>query len=191
MVYKRNDMKRLFKIAILMLCLAAMPCGECFAQKSKDVIVMPEFPGGHEALQDYLRAEIRFPYQASVNGEIGEVLVGFSIGIDGTVSGVRVLRSVSELLDAEAIRVVKEMPKWKPGTRNGKAVRAELSIPINFAIVKNSIEGDNIDTDAKSLKKLRERQKKAMDKKKKKEEKERRKLEKKLEKERKKREKNK
>ena len=70
-------------------------------------------------------------------------------------------------------------------------MRAELSIPINFAIVKNSIEGDNIDTDAKSLKKLRERQKKAMDKKKKKEEKERRKLEKKLEKERKKREKNK
>ena len=139
---------------ILLVFISILFAGAVFAQSSKDVIVMPEFPGGREAMQEFLLSEMRYPYEAQMNDEIGEVLIGFSVGIDGTIGGVRVLRSVSESLDKEAVRVVKSMPKWKPGTRNGKAVRAELSIPINFAIVKDILEGDNIDTDEKSLRKM-------------------------------------
>ena len=164
---------------ILLVFISILFAGAAFAQSSKDVIVMPEFPGGREAMQEFLLSEMRYPYEAQMNDEIGEVLIGFSVGIDGTIGGVRVLRSVSESLDKEAVRVVKSMPKWKPGTRNGKAVRAELSIPINFAIVKDILEGDNIDTDEKSLRKLEEKRRKAEEKRKRKLEKERKKQEKK------------
>jgi TonB family protein len=105
-----------------------------YTQK-KDRIVMPEFPGGTSKLHDYLLKETNYPIEARKNNEIGEVIVAFSIETDGTVSGVRVIKSVSTALDNEAVRVVKSMPKWKPGKRNNKATRADLTIPINFRIM--------------------------------------------------------
>lgn len=99
---------------------------------------MPEYPGGQAALHKFLLSELTYPEEARLNDEIGEVLIGFSVGMDGSVSGVRVLRSVSPSLDAEAVRVVKLMKYWSPGTRNGMPVRAEMSIPINFKAVKRS-----------------------------------------------------
>lgn len=171
-------MKRLFSFILLtILCI-----GGAIAQKTKDVIVMPEFPGGHKALQEFILSEMVYPYEAQMNREIGEVLIGFTVGMDGGISGVRVLRPVSTSLDKEAVRVVSKMPKWKPGTRNGRAVRAELSIPINFAIVKDLLDGDNIETDEKSLKKLNEKKRLKREKKLKKEEKKREKERKKEEK---------
>lgn len=118
-----------------------------FAQNKKDKIVMPEYPGGHAALRSFLLKELVYPEEARLNDEIGEVLVGFSVGMDGSVSGVRVLKSVSPSLDAEAVRVVKLMKYWTPGSRNGMPVRAEMSIPINFKTVKsnNRFVGDSGD----------------------------------------------
>ena len=118
-----------------------------FAQNKKDKIVMPEYPGGHAALRSFLLKELTYPEEARLNDEIGEVLVGFSVGMDGSVSGVRVLKSVSPSLDAEAVRVVKLMKYWTPGSRNGMPVRAEISIPINFKTVKSSnrVVGDSGD----------------------------------------------
>lgn len=178
-------MKNLFKHLFLAIIFIIAPSCSAFSQ-NKDVIVMPEFPGGHEAMQEYLLSAMRYPLEAKMNDEMGEVLIGFSVGIDGSIGGVRVLRSVSESLDKEAVRVVQSMPKWKPGSRNGKLVRAELSIPINFAIVRDILDGDNIDTDEKSLKKLDEKRRKKLEKKK---EKQRRKEEKRRKKEEKKRKK--
>lgn len=123
---------------LLLLLIAAVPVTSTYAQNKKDKIVMPEYPGGQAALHKFLLSELTYPEEARLNDEIGEVLVGFSVGMDGSVSGVRVLRSVSPSLDAEAVRVVKLMKYWSPGTRNGMPVRAEMSIPINFKAVKRS-----------------------------------------------------
>ena len=103
--------------------------------KKEDIIVMPQYPGGHEKMIDYLFVETNYPGEAYEKKETGEVLVGFTVKADGYISMAQVLKGVSPSLDAEAVRVVKSMPKWIPGTRNGRPVRAELSIPINFKLI--------------------------------------------------------
>ena len=92
-------------------------------------------PGMYEYVHKFLLSELTDPDEARANNEVGEVLVAFSVGMDGYISGVRVLKSVSPSLDAEAVRVVKMMKYWSPGKRNGMPVRAEMSIPINFKTV--------------------------------------------------------
>ena len=121
---------------LLLLLVAAAPVTSTCAQNKKDKIVMPEYPGGQAALHKFLLKELVYPAEARENNEVGEVLIGFSVGMDGSVSGVRVLRSVSPSLDAEAVRVVKMMKYWAPATKNGVRVRAEMSIPINFKTLK-------------------------------------------------------
>ena len=124
---------------ILLLTFSIMPSCSSFAQKGnqndKDKIVMPQFPGGEEALHKFIISELNYPHEARINKESGEVLVAFSVGMDGYISGVRVVRSVSKSLDSEAIRVVSKMPSWVPGKKNGRPVRAEMTIPINFKVV--------------------------------------------------------
>lgn len=125
-----------------------MSISDSFAQKSKDKIVMPEYPGGEAELRKFIAAELDYPLEARVNKESGEVLVAFSIGMDGYISGVRVVRSVSESLDAEAVRVVSKMPPWIPGKKNGRPVRAEMTIPINFKVsYENKYVNDRKDAD--------------------------------------------
>lgn len=124
---------------ILLLTFSIMSSSGSFAQKgkqdSKDKIVMPQFPGGEEALHKFIISELNFPPEARINKESGEVLVAFSVGMDGYISGVRVVRSVSKSLDAEAMRVISKMPSWVPGKKNGRPVRAEMTIPINFKLL--------------------------------------------------------
>lgn len=127
-------MKRIYAILILSLALA-FQAADVAAQSGKDKIVMPEYPGGEKALHEYILSELTYPQEAMQNNEVGEVIVGFSIGIDGSVSSVRVLKSVSPSLDQEAIRVVKGMRYWNPARKNGRLVRAEMSIPINFKVI--------------------------------------------------------
>lgn len=104
-------------------------------KENKDTIVMPQYPGGHEEMIEFLFAETNYPDEAYEKKEKGEVLVGFTVEADGYISMAQVLKGVSPSLDAEAVRVVRSMPKWIPGTRNGRPVRAELSIPINFKLI--------------------------------------------------------
>lgn len=126
---------------LFVLIFLAVPSSELYAQKrkqkkvEKDEIIMPSYPGGEKALLNFIMSETEYPFEARVKNEIGEVLVAFSIGMDGYISGVRVLRSVSPSLDAEAVRVVKKMKPWFPGKKNGVPVRAEMTIPINFKII--------------------------------------------------------
>ena len=105
------------------------------SSEKKDEIIMPQYPGGEKALHEYILSELTYPVEAMLNNEVGEVIVGFSIGIDGSVSSVRVLKSVSPLLDKEALRVVKGMRYWYPAKKNGRLVRADMSIPINFKLI--------------------------------------------------------
>ena len=140
---KSVKMKRIIPFIFLM-ALSVMPVCESYAQKDKDKIVMPQFPGGEAELHKFIISELQYPLEARVNKESGEVLIAFSVGMDGYISGVRVVRSVSESLDAEAVRVVRKMPPWIPGKKNGRPVRAEMSIPINFKV---NFENKFVDSD--------------------------------------------
>ena len=94
--------------------------------------VMPEFPGGPQALMDYLKANVIFPKVAEDEGIQGRVVVSYVVDIDGSITDVQVVQSVHPALDKEAMRVVRNMPKWIPGKHDGKAVQVKYSLPINF-----------------------------------------------------------
>ena len=95
---------------------------------------MPKFPGGEAELFHYISKNIHYPQEAKEKGIQGRVFIGFVIEKDGSVSNIRNLRGVDSELDAEAIRVVKSMPKWKPGKHNGEFVRVSYQIPILFKL---------------------------------------------------------
>ncbi|MGM9759779.1 MAG: energy transducer TonB [Parabacteroides sp.] len=96
---------------------------------------MPEFPGGIDGIMEYLSTHARYPEEAQKAGVQGNVIVSITIRKDGSVTDVKVERSVDPLLDAEAVRVVSEMPKWKPGQNKGKAVDVGgYLLPVNFRL---------------------------------------------------------
>ncbi len=95
---------------------------------------MPEFPGGVAELFHYISKNIHYPQKAREKGIQGRVFIGFIVEKDGSVSNVRNLRGIDSELDAEAIRVVESMPKWKPGKHNGEFVRVSYQIPILFKL---------------------------------------------------------
>lgn len=93
---------------------------------------MPEFPGGNMAMMQYLSGNIKYPEEARDNNIQGRVVIQFVVEKDGSISDVKVVKSVHELLDSEALRCVSAMPAWTPGTQEGKPVRVSFTIPINF-----------------------------------------------------------
>lgn len=103
-----------------------------------DVIVMPEFPGGVEALKQYLTDNIVCPTTVRKMDITGEVVVEFTVERAGQLSGINIIKGVCSELDEEALRVVRNMPRWKPGTKNGITTRVKMTLPINFKIYKTS-----------------------------------------------------
>ena len=95
---------------------------------------MPHFPGGAASLMRYLSENIRYPIQAQMEGISGRVVVSFVVEPDGTFSDLRVIRSVDPILDKEALRVVRDMPRWIPGKQDGKPVRARYNVPVSFRL---------------------------------------------------------
>ena len=98
------------------------------------VEVMPEFPGGEQALFSFLRTNVHYPTVALEAGIQGTVYVKFVVMQDGRISEARILRGVSRDLDAEALRVVNAMPNWKPGVQDGKPVRVQYNLPLRFTL---------------------------------------------------------
>jgi TonB family protein len=95
---------------------------------------MPEFPGGEDKLVEFVSKNLCYPQKAKEKGIQGRVFVGFIVEKDGSVSNVTNLRSVDSVLDAEAMRVIQSLPKWKPGKHNGEFVRVSYQIPILFKL---------------------------------------------------------
>ncbi len=95
---------------------------------------MPEFPGGPAALQKYLSSSVKYPVIAQENGIQGRVYIQFVISSKGEVTNAVVLRGVDPSLDKEALRVVENMPKWKPGKQRNRPVRVSYTVPINFVL---------------------------------------------------------
>lgn len=99
------------------------------------VEVMPEFPnGGMPGFMKYLGKNVKYPIEAHANNIEGRVVVHFIVNKDGSISNVGLTRSVDPLLDKEAIRVISDMPKWKPGMQRGKAVRVKYTVPVMFRL---------------------------------------------------------
>lgn len=94
----------------------------------------PEFPGGTQALMDYLSKSIRYPSFEAEMGISGKVVLSFVVERDGSITDIQEVRSPSEGLTKEAYRVVQNMPKWKPGKQRGKNVRVKYILPLTFRL---------------------------------------------------------
>ncbi|MCQ2297670.1 MAG: energy transducer TonB [Bacteroidales bacterium] len=107
-------------------------------EKEEEIFVFveenPSFPGGEEELYKYLRENIKYPQLARENNIEGKVFVQFVVEKNGSISNVKILKDIGSGCGAEAVRVVKAMPKWKPGKQRGSAVRAQFSLPISFKL---------------------------------------------------------
>ena len=95
---------------------------------------MPSFPGGASGLMAYLSQNIKYPVVAEENGIQGRVVLTFVVERDGSITDIKVVKSVEPSLDAEAKRVIRSMPRWKPGKQNGSAVRVKYTVPVTFRL---------------------------------------------------------
>jgi periplasmic protein TonB len=96
--------------------------------------VMPEFPGGEQAMIAYVSSNVKYPKEALEVGLSGLVLVDFIVEKDGSIKAIEIIKSISDALDTEAVRVVRTMPRWKPGLHEGNLVPVRFTLPVRFAI---------------------------------------------------------
>ena len=96
--------------------------------------VMPEFPGGEQAMMKFVAENIQYPQEARDKEISGRVLVSFIVEKDGSINEVKVMKGIGGGCDEEAVRVVKAMPKWKPGKDKGKPVRVSYVMPFTFKL---------------------------------------------------------
>ncbi|HMG09270.1 MAG TPA: TonB family protein [Mucilaginibacter sp.] len=99
---------------------------------------VPEFPGGLDKFGAYLSKAIRYPAVARENGTQGRVIVTFVVERDGSLTDIKVTRGIGSGCDEEAVRVLKNSPKWKPGIQNGRPVRVQYSVPISFTLASDN-----------------------------------------------------
>ena len=98
------------------------------------VEVMPEFPGGMDKLLQFINDNMKYPTKAQTEGMQGKVIVQFIIDEDGYIIEPNIVRSVESSLDNEALRLIKMLPQWKPGTLKGKAVKVKYTVPVAFKL---------------------------------------------------------
>ena len=127
------------KVALMLFVLLFSFMTSTAQTKKNDMLfsvveVMPQYPGGQIAMMKYIMENMKYPEQAMKKGIQGRVAVSFIVEKDGSISNVRPIHSVHTLLDKEAVRVVKSMPKWSPGKQHGKPVRVQLIVPIMFKL---------------------------------------------------------
>ena len=135
-------MKRLIIMSLMATCCLTTVLAQKTVVSQKDQKVepfdvvedMPAFPGGMEAMIQFISSNIQYPADAQKQKVDGRVLVNFVVEKDGSITEVKVIKPAFPSLDAEAIRVVKAMPKWKPGYQRGQAVRVQFTMPINFSL---------------------------------------------------------
>ncbi|OYU95252.1 MAG: hypothetical protein CFE21_13195 [Bacteroidetes bacterium B1(2017)] len=126
------------------MLLITLGSNHCYAQTTdsipkKEILTfaeqMPEFVGGNEAMYKYLSRTIRYPSQAHKKNKEGKVVLTFIVQSDGTITDVEQVGTPAGYgMDEEAIRVVKEMPKWNPGFQGGKPVIVKYTLPIRFQL---------------------------------------------------------
>ncbi len=92
----------------------------------------PEFPGGKPAFMNFLKNHIVYPDSAKAHNIAGQVIASFFINADGSVSDIMILKGLGDGISEGVVQSLKAMPRWKPATHNGKSIRAQYKVPINF-----------------------------------------------------------
>ena len=120
-----------------MLCLTTASAQKTVVSQKNEKVFdiveqMPEYPGGMQALFEFLKENIKYPEDAQKQKVEGRVLAKFVVETDGSISNIEVVTHAFPSLDAEAVRVIQAMPKWSPGKQKGQAVRVKYVVPINF-----------------------------------------------------------
>ena len=118
-------------------CLTTVSAQKTVVSQKNDQVFdvveqMPEYPGGMQALFEFLKENIKYPEDAQKQKVEGRVLAKFVVETDGSISNIEVVKHAFPSLDAEAVRVIQAMPKWSPGKQKGQAVRVKYVVPINF-----------------------------------------------------------
>lgn len=148
-----KTLNRIIVIAVLLMGLATCSLGQSNVPKLEStgtptnesnnnseaeiftiVEQMPSFPGGEQKLLEYVAKNTKYPQIAQDNGIQGRVFVSFVVETDGSISNVKVTRSLGGGCDEEAVRVIESMPKWEPGKQRGQVVRVSYQIPVNFKL---------------------------------------------------------
>ena len=119
---------------LMLLFSALLACTSLHAQTKKDKIEEPQFPGGRKELLKYMEENMVHPEEMRRLGMEGEVIMGFFVEPNGVISGVTVVKSLTKEFDDEAKRLVRNMPYWIPGKKNGVPVRYKMTMPFNFKI---------------------------------------------------------
>lgn len=112
---------------------------------------MPQYPGGQAALMKYINENIKYPVNAFEKKIQGRVILQYVVNTDGSLSNIKLVRSVDPDLDAEAIRVISGMPKWIPGKHKGETVRVKYTIPVQFKLSKEDIKKTEIVADENGI----------------------------------------
>jgi protein TonB len=128
--------------AVTIICLALIQATGLKAQSTKTdsvkpgtvVIQSPQFPGGIHAFGEFLGKNIKYPQEAKDKKIQGRVILAFVVETDGQLSEIKAVSSPDESLSKEAIRVMSQSPKWKPGTQQGKPTRMHFTVPISFSL---------------------------------------------------------
>lgn len=111
-------------------------------QEESDIVDFPDveasFYGGLTAMKKYFSENLHYPTEVVEKNEQGRVYLEFIVEKDGSISNTRVKRGVSDAIDREAIRLIKNMPKWKPAEKDGEVVRSMCTIPINFVLTEKN-----------------------------------------------------
>jgi protein TonB len=97
---------------------------------------MPQFPGGEKEMHQFIKDNFKYPATAEAKGIEGRITLRFTVGIDGTITNITIIRGIDPDCDAEAIRIIEEMPKWEPGKQGGKPVPVYYNLPISFRLPK-------------------------------------------------------
>lgn len=130
-------MKKYF--AFVLLAIGIGFSAQTFAQESEEEVFVfvetsPEYPGGEDARIKFLAENLIYPMEAKESNIMGTVYATFVIEKDGSISTIKILRGIGGGCDEEVIRVLKKMPKWKPGMQKGKAVRTQFNMPVRFTL---------------------------------------------------------
>jgi len=138
-------MKAVIISVTILLSLSAYGQGEKTSKSVKAgfgvtvVQTQPEYPGGTDSLYYFLNKNLQYPEQAMLNGIQGKVWLGFAIDKEGKIKDERILKSVVEAIDNEALRLLRLMPLWKPGTVNNEPAEVQFILPIEFVIPKKGL----------------------------------------------------
>ncbi|MEE1946162.1 energy transducer TonB [Pedobacter sp. KR3-3] len=135
---KKLIFSSLFAVLLLTLCLNETKAQDDKVYSFVSMKHPPTYPGGIAALYKFLAQNIKYPKEAAEKNIQGNVFVSFIVGKDGSVSDIKVDRKIGGGTDEEAIRVLKMMKKWNPGTENGKVVKVAYNMPVKFTLYKGS-----------------------------------------------------